>query len=178
MSVSWGGSAAPGVPTHFVVKGSTTFVFTEGTVPSSDLIPTVRVADAQENSVAGVPLKISVFDGTTLKGIVQLPSDSVGVLSVYKVSPLQAGNYKVIIEVADTTLNVPSVTFTVTVNPKASPASLPDVLEEHEVALVTGGGDFAARHGLADPAVRLMDMAAVAKAAFVEVLSEFGEAPI
>jgi hypothetical protein len=180
MSVSWGGSAAPGTPTHFVVKGSTTFVFTEGTVPSSDLIPTVRIADAQENSVAGVPLKVSVFDGTTLKGIVQLPSDSVGILSVYKVSPLQAGNYKIIIEAADAALNVPSVTFTVTVNPKASPApeSLPDVFQQHQVALIARRRDFAPRQGLANAAIRLADMTAVAKAALVEMLPEFREALI
>jgi hypothetical protein len=117
-SVSWGGSATPGTPTHFVPSGSTTIEFDEGTLP--DPIPTLRVADAQENSVSGVALNITVKESGVLKGTIQFPSDSVGLIDVYKTvaSKLTAGVYTVLIEVADPSLAVPSITYNVTIRGK------------------------------------------------------------
>jgi hypothetical protein len=118
MSVSWGGTAAPGVPTHFVTSGSTTIEFDQGTTPNP--IPTIRVADAQENSVSGVILNITVKESNVLKGTIQVPADSVGVMDVYKsvFSKLDVGTYSVLVEVADPTFTVPSVTYTVIVRGK------------------------------------------------------------
>ena len=118
MSVSWGGTAAPGIPTHFVVKGSTTFSVEENVVPNPDSIPTLRVADAQENSVTGVLVKVTVTEGDNVKGIAQLPVDSVGLINVYRISPPEAGQYVVLVEAADTSLHIPSVTFNITVRGK------------------------------------------------------------
>jgi hypothetical protein len=115
-SVSWGGTATPGTPTHFVTNGPTTFEFDEGSVP--DPIPTVRLADASENSVAGVALNITVTGNGEVKKF-QVPSDTVGLIYVHKISPPAAGSYTVLIEVADPALAVPSVTYNVTVRPGA-----------------------------------------------------------
>jgi hypothetical protein len=116
-AVSWGGTATPGAPTHFVVTGSTSFAFDEGTVPPTDSIPTVRLADAQENSVSGVALNITVSDGATTK-TAQIPSSDTVSVNVYKLSPLTAGVYTVKVEVADASLGITPLTFNVTVRGK------------------------------------------------------------
>jgi len=122
LSVQWGGSAAPGTPTHFVTNTSTTLSFPAGSVP--DPFPTLRVADALENSVSGVLLQVTIKEnGVTLpNNPFQIPADSVGVLEVNRVtSPLtKASNYTVLIEAADPTLTIPSVTYNVTVQPAAA----------------------------------------------------------
>lgn len=119
--VQWPGTVQPGTPTHFVTSGSTTLTLTAGVTPNP--IPTLRVADALENSVAGVLLNITIKEagvnlpGSPLQGV---PVDSVGRLEVYKVAPTKAGTYTVLVETTDASLGVPSVTYTITVNPGAA----------------------------------------------------------
>lgn len=119
-SVQWGGTAKPGTPTHFVSNTSTTLTLTAGVTPNP--VPTIRIADALENSVTGVILKVTLKEGgVTLAGSpFQVPADSVGLLEVYKVAPTKAGTYTILIETADPSLGVPSVTYNVTVNPAAA----------------------------------------------------------
>lgn len=117
--VQWPGTARPGTPTHFVTSGSTTLTLTAGVTPSP--IPTIRVADALENSVSGVLLKITIKEGgVDVVPPFQIPADSVGILEVYKVAPTKAGTYTVLVETADASLGVPSVTYNVTVNAGAA----------------------------------------------------------
>ena len=117
--VQWGGTARPGAPTHFVSSGSTTLSLTAGVIPNP--IPTIRVADALENSVSGVGLKITIREG----GVDLVPpftilADSVGTLEVYRIAPTKAGSYTILIETADASLGVPSVTYNVTVSAGAA----------------------------------------------------------
>jgi hypothetical protein len=117
--VQWPGTATPGAPTHFVTSGSTTLTLTAGVIPNP--IPTVRLADALENSVTGVMLKITVKEGGVALGPPLMVSvDSVGRLEIYRVAPTKSGTYTVLVETADQ-LGVPSVTYDVTVN--AGPAA-------------------------------------------------------
>lgn len=119
MSVAWGETAAPGVPTHFVPSGATTLTLTAGVTPNP--IPTLRIADASENSVSGVILKVTIQEnGVNVVSPFQVPADSVGLLEVYKVAPTKSGNYTVLVETADPSLNVPSITYNVTINPGAA----------------------------------------------------------
>ena len=119
-SVSWGGSAAPGTPTHFVPSGSTTLALTAGVTPNP--IPTLRVADAAENSVSGVILRITIQEsGVNVVSPFQVPADSVGLLEVYKITPTKAGSYTVKVEAAEPTLSIPPVTYNVTIS--AGPAT-------------------------------------------------------
>jgi hypothetical protein len=119
--VQWAGTAKPGTPTHFVSNTSTTLSLTAGVTPNP--IPTIRVADALENSVGGVLVNISVKEGGVhLPGspAMNIPVDSVGLLEVYKVAPTKAGTYTILFETSDASLGVPSVTYTVTVNAGAA----------------------------------------------------------
>ena len=68
--------------------------------------------------MSGVLLKVTVTEGDYVKGIAQLPVDSVGVINAYRISPPEAGTYVVLVEAADTALHVPSVSFNVTVRGK------------------------------------------------------------
>jgi hypothetical protein len=115
--VQWGGTAKPGTPTHFVSNTSTTLTLTAGVTPNP--VPTIRVADALENSVSQTPLKITIKEGgVTLPGTpFTVPADSVGLLEVYKVAPTRTGTYTILVETNDASLGVPAVTYTVTVNP-------------------------------------------------------------
>jgi hypothetical protein len=116
MSVSWAGTARPGTPTHFVTSGSTTIDLTAGVVP--DTIPTLRVADALENSVSGVILKITIQEnGVDVVAPFQVPADSVGLLQVHRLAPTTAGSYTLLVEAADPALSIPSVLYNVTVHP-------------------------------------------------------------
>jgi hypothetical protein len=121
-SVSWGGSATPGTPTHFVTNTSTTLAFPAGSVPNP--FPTLRVADALENSVSGVILKVTIKENGVIlpNNPFQIPADTVGILEVNRVtSPLtKASNYTVLVEAADPALSIPSVTYDVTVQPAAA----------------------------------------------------------
>lgn len=118
-SLSWGGITAVGVPTHFVPSGSTTLTMQAGVVP--DPIPTLRVADAQENSVPGLFLKVTIRQGAAnFVPSFNVPADSIGLLEVYRIAPTIAGAYTVLIE-ADPSLAIPSVTYSVTIIP--GPAS-------------------------------------------------------
>jgi hypothetical protein len=115
-SVSWGGTAAVGTPTHFVPSGSTTLTLQAGVVP--DTIPTLRVADDQENSVPGVALRVTIQkNGTNVIAPFTVPADSIGLLEVYRVAPTVAGTYTVLVESANITPAIPSITYTVTVEP-------------------------------------------------------------
>src|SRR4051812_40707897 len=79
--VQWAGTAQPGKPTHFVPSGSTTLTITAGVAPSP--VPTLRVADALENSVSGVILKVTIQqNGVNVVPPFQVPADSVGLLDV------------------------------------------------------------------------------------------------
>jgi hypothetical protein len=116
--VQWPGTARPGTPTHFVY-GSTTLTLTAGVPPNP--IPTLRVADALENSVSGVILKVTLKEGgVDVIPSFQVPADSVGVLDVYRLAPTRASTYTLLIETADPSLGVPSVTYNVTVNAGAA----------------------------------------------------------
>ena len=117
--VQWGETAKPSAPTHFVSNTSTTLTLTAGAVP--DPIPTLRVADALENSVSGVILRITIKEaGVILAGSpFQVPADSVGLLEVYRVAPTKAGTYTILFETADPSAVAP-VTYNVTVNPAAA----------------------------------------------------------
>jgi hypothetical protein len=134
-SVSWAGSASPGTPTHFVTNTSTTLDFAAGSVPSP--FPTLRVADALENSVSGVILKITIKEnGVTLaNNPFQVPADSVGILELSTItSPLtKASTYTVLVEAADPALSVPPVTYNVTIR-AAAPAKLVFTVQPSTVA--------------------------------------------
>jgi hypothetical protein len=118
LQVQWAGTARPGAPTHFISSGSTTLALTAGTIPNP--VPTIRAADALENSVPGVILKITVKEGgVDVAPPFTVPADSVGLLEVYRVAPNKAGTYTLLIETADP-LGVPPVTYNVTVNPGAA----------------------------------------------------------
>jgi hypothetical protein len=146
--VQWGGTAKPGIPTHFVSNTSTTLTLTAGVVPNP--VPTIRVADALENSVSGVLLKISIKEaGVDLPGtpLNNVPADSVGLLEVYKVAPTKAGTYTILIETQDPSLGVPSVTYNVTVNP-ASPAKL--AFSQQPPSTVTSGSPFTVKVTIQD----------------------------
>lgn len=115
-SVSWGGTAEVGTPTHFVPSGPTTLTFQAGVVP--DPIPTLRVADDQENSVPGVALRVTIQkNGTNVISPFTVPADSIGLLEVYRVAPTFAGTYTVLVESANITPAIPSITYTVTIEP-------------------------------------------------------------
>lgn len=133
-SVSWGGSASVGTPTHFVPSGSTTLTLQAGVVPNP--IPTLRVADAQENSVPGVPLKVTISEGAVVKATLNgVPADSIGLLEVYKVAPEKAGTYTVLIE-ADPSLAIPSITYNVTIT--AGPAAKLAFSQQPPASVVSG----------------------------------------
>jgi hypothetical protein len=119
-SVLWGGSAAPGTPTHFVPSGPTTIELIAGQVP--DPVPTLRVADAQENPVPGQFLQVTVTQGgaTQASNTFIVPADSIGLLEVYKVAPTRAGTYTILFELDDPNVTIPSITYTVTVKAGAA----------------------------------------------------------
>lgn len=118
-SLTWGGITAVGTPTHFVPSGSTNLTMQAGVIPNP--IPTLRVADAQENSVPGLFLKITIKqNGANVVPPFSVPADSIGLLEVYKVAPTIAGSYSVLVE-ADPSLAIPSITYNVTITP--GPAS-------------------------------------------------------
>jgi hypothetical protein len=115
LQVQWAATAKPGIPTHFVSSGSTTLSLTAGVTPNP--VPSLRVADALENSVPGVNLRITVKEGgVDLTAPFTVIADSVGLLEVYRVAPGKAGTYTIVVETADP-LGVPPVTYNVTVNP-------------------------------------------------------------
>ena len=116
-SVTWGEIAAVGPPTHFVASGATTFAMTAGVIPSP--VPTLRVADALENSVTGVALKVTINKADPAQTQVAqftVPSDTIGLLEVYRVAPTLAGTYSLKVE-ADPALSIPPITYTVTIEP-------------------------------------------------------------
>jgi hypothetical protein len=117
-SVMWGGYAAPGTPTQFVPSGPTTFSMTAGVSP--DPVPTLRLADAQGNPVPNQFLKVTMKKNGVLlpNNPFVVPADSIGLLDVYKVAPTVAGSYTILVEL-DGSTSVPSVTYTITVNPGA-----------------------------------------------------------
>jgi len=135
MSVSWAGTARPGTPTHFVTSGSTTLTLKAGVVP--DTIPTLRVADALDNSVTGVILKITIQqNGVDVVSPFQVPADSVGLLQVYRVAPTTAGTYTLLVEAADPSLTIPSVLYNVTVDP--GPAARLSFTQQPPSTVVSG----------------------------------------
>ena len=112
-TISWAGTASVGTPTHFVPSGSTTLTLTAGVRP--DPVPTLRVADAEENSVPGLTLKVTIRNGGV--NVVEpffVPADSIGLLEVYRVAPTTVGTYTVLVE-ADPSLSIPSITYNITI---------------------------------------------------------------
>jgi hypothetical protein len=137
MSVSWAGTARPGTPTHFVTNGPTTLELTAGVVP--DTIPTLRVADALDNSVSGVILKITIQeDGANVVEPFQVPADSVGLLQVHRIAPTRAGVYTLLVEAADPELasTIAPVLYNVTIDP--GPAAKLAFTQEPPSTVVSG----------------------------------------
>ncbi|HET9426386.1 MAG TPA: hypothetical protein VFO55_13535 [Gemmatimonadaceae bacterium] len=117
-SLSWGGIAAAGTPKTFVAENGTSFTFRAGTTP--DPIPKFRVADSLDNSVPGVNVKLTVKkDGVEIaSGIV--PADSIGRREVYRSPFTIAGTYTILVESVDVTPAVPSLTYTIVIEPAAA----------------------------------------------------------
>lgn len=114
-SLSWAGIAAVGTPTQLIPSGSTTLTMQAGVIPSP--IPTLRVADAQGNSVPGLFLKITIKkDTVNVVPPFNVPADSIGLLEVYRVAPTIAGSYTILVE-ADPALAIPPITYNVTIIP-------------------------------------------------------------
>lgn len=110
-SLSWGATADVGTPTHFVPSGPTSLTLTAGVIPSP--IPTLRLADANESSVPGQFVKVTIQqNGSNVIAPFTVPVDSIGLLEVYKVAPTIAGDYSIIVEAA-TASGVPPITYSV-----------------------------------------------------------------
>jgi hypothetical protein len=133
-SVSWGASAAVGTPTKFVASGSTTLTLTAGVVPNP--IPTLRVADALDNSVPGVMLKVTIQqNGVNVVAPFSVPADSIGLLEVYRVAPTLAGSYTILIE-ADPSLGITPLTYNITITP--GPAAKLGFTQQPPASVVSG----------------------------------------
>jgi hypothetical protein len=116
--LSWAGIARVGAPTQFIPSGPTTLSMTAGVVPNP--VPTLRVADADGNSVPGMILKVTIQkNGVNVISPFFAPADSIGLLEVHRVAPTVAGTYTVRIE-TDPSFSVPSITYTITIEPGAA----------------------------------------------------------
>jgi hypothetical protein len=120
-SVVWAGIAKAGTPKTFVTENGTSFTFKAGEVPTSSTMPRIRVADSLDNSVPGQFVRLTASRNGTQFAQGSVPVDSIGKADVYH-STLQAamtfaGTYTILVESIGITPAVPSVTFTIVINP-------------------------------------------------------------
>jgi hypothetical protein len=133
--IQWGATATAGRPTHFVARNGTSFRFKAGVIPAVEDMPTLRVADSLDNAVPGVSLRITATrDGAQVATGV-IPADSIGLLEIYRAPFKTAGTYTILVESVDVTPAVPSITYTIVIDP-AAPAKL--VFREFPAAVVSG----------------------------------------
>lgn len=111
--------AVVGPPTQLIPSGSKTLTITAGVVPSP--VPTFRVADVNGDSVAGVPLTVTVSkQGTTGTTTFPFIADTIGLVNLSNLVPTVVGTFTVTFASGNADFSFPSLTYTVTVVPGAA----------------------------------------------------------
>src|SRR5258708_4409329 len=111
--------AVVGPPTQLIPSGSTTLTITAGVVPNP--VPTFRVADVNGDSVARVPLTVTVSkQGTTGTQTFSFISDTLRLVNLSNLAPTAAGTFTVTFASGSAAHSFPSLTYTLTVGPGAS----------------------------------------------------------
>lgn len=118
--IEWGGIASAGTPTHFVARNGTSFTFKAGVMPGAGDIPTLRVADSLENPVPGVNVRLTAKKNGTQIATGVVPADSIGLLAIYRTPFTVAGTYTILVESVDVTPAIPSLTYTIVIEPAAA----------------------------------------------------------
>jgi hypothetical protein len=111
--------AVVGPPTQLIPSGSTTLTITAGVAPNP--VPTFRVADVNGDSVAGVPLTVTLSkQGTTGTQTFSFISDTIGLVNLSTLVPTVAGTFTATFASGSTNFSFPSLTYTLTVLPGAA----------------------------------------------------------
>jgi hypothetical protein len=113
--------AVVGPPTQLIPSGSTTLTVTAGVAPNP--VPTFRVADVNGDSVAGVPLTVTLSKGTTGTQTFSFISDTIGLVNLSALVPTAAGTFTATFASGSANVSFPSLTYTLIVVPGA-PAKL------------------------------------------------------
>jgi hypothetical protein len=111
--------AVVGPPTQLIPSGSTTLTITAGVVPNP--VPTFRVADVNGDSVAGVPLTVTVSkQGATGTTTFPFIADTIGLVNLSAIVPTVVGTFTVTFASGSADFSFPSLTYTVTIVPGAA----------------------------------------------------------
>ena len=111
--------AVVGPPTQLIPSGPTPLTITAGVAPTP--IPTFRVADVNGDSVAGVPLTVTLTkQGTTAAQTFSFTSDTIGLVNLSSLVPTVAGTFTATFASGSADVPFPSLTYTLTVVPGAA----------------------------------------------------------